>query len=107
MAGARSAGYRLLTSAEYRKAERFVIPAMSSGRITMNDRLMCDAELVQKVISDLEVKAAMFDMEVDIEALTIVPKSNYKEPIWITRWKEKEHGADHDNRFDYDQDSDF
>lgn len=69
----------------------------------MNDRLMCDAELINKTLSDLAVKAAMFDMDVDTEALTLAPKSKYKEPIWITRWKEKQDGADLDNRLDYDQ----
>lgn len=65
------------------------------------DGLMCDVELIQKALTDLEVKAMMFDMDIDIETWSLVPKNKYAEPIWITRWKEKEHGADTDNRLDY------
>lgn len=72
----------------------------------MNDGLVCDAELaanIDEAIADLQIKAMMFDMDIDIETWSLVPKNKYVEPIWITRWKEKEHGVDHDNRLDYDQ----
>lgn len=57
----------------------------------MTNRLMREAG---RVLADLEIKAAMFDMDVDIEALTLVPKSKYQEPVWITRWREKEANSD-------------
>lgn len=58
---------------------------------------------VTKILSDLQIQAMMFDMDVDIETLGLTPKINYKEEFWITRWKEKQNGADLDNRLDYDQ----
>ena len=46
------------------------------------------------VAADLSVQAMMFDMDVDIEAVSLVPKRTDNVPIWIKRWREKEKGAD-------------
>lgn len=56
-----------------------------------------------KVLDDLKIQAIMFDMDIDIEALRLQPKNNYKEAFWLTRWKEQQNGADFDNRLDADQ----
>jgi hypothetical protein len=55
------------------------------------------------LVSDLQVQAMVFDMDIDWETLTLTPKTDYIEPFWITRWKEKEHGSDRDNSRDHDQ----
>lgn len=55
------------------------------------------------ILDDLEVQAMVFDMDIDIETLTLQPKNNYKESIWITRWKEKRHDADYDEQLDIDR----
>ena len=48
-----------------------------------------------EVVDDLRVQAMMFDMEVDWETLTLVPKSEEEDqPIWLKKWKEKEHNGD-------------
>lgn len=66
-----------------------------------HDLYILTPELLEKV-ADLKVKALIFDMDVDIETLTLVPKSTYKEPSWIARWKEKQHDEDFDTQFDID-----
>lgn len=40
-------------------------------------------------LADLEIQSMIFDMDIDIEALRLTPKNNYKEPFWLSRWKEK------------------
>jgi hypothetical protein len=54
-------------------------------------------EQLLEAYAELQVQAMIFDMDVDIETWTLVPKSTYKEPRWITVWKEKQYGADHDD----------
>lgn len=45
--------------------------------------------------NDLLVQSMLFDMDIDIETLTLTPKASQDEtPVWLTRWKEKEHGGD-------------
>lgn len=46
------------------------------------------------VLADLTVQAMMFDMDVDIETVSLVPKRKDNVPMWTKRWREKEHGAD-------------
>ncbi len=54
------------------------------------------------ILDDLQVQSMLFDMEIDYETLTLQPKSDYKEPFWLTNWKEKERGKDFEERFDID-----
>lgn len=61
------------------------------------------ATKAQKAYADLKVQAIIFGMDVDIETWTLVPKSTYKEAVWITRWKEKQDGSDFDTQFDIDR----
>lgn len=49
------------------------------------------------ILDDLTVQSMIFDMDIDYETLTLQPKSDYQEPFWLTRWKEKESGKDFDN----------
>lgn len=48
-------------------------------------------------LDDLTVQSMIFDMDIDYETLTLQPRSDYKEPFWLTNWKEKESGKDFDN----------
>lgn len=66
---------------------------------------MTDAQLrkVHEAYADQQVQAMIFDMDVDIETLSLIPKSTYKEPAWLSRWKEKQNGADFDTYFDIDR----
>lgn len=52
-------------------------------------------------IDDLKAQAMLFDMDIDWETLELVPPSTYKQPAWITRWKDKE--VDFDTNFDIDR----
>lgn len=62
-----------------------------------------EEKLLEETLADLQVQAMIFDMDIDIEAMRLVPKSDYKEPFWITNWKEKQHGGDFDTQFDIDR----
>lgn len=53
-----------------------------------------EEELLVKTYDDLQVQAMMFDMSVDIETLTLVPKQVDNTPVWIKNWREKEHESD-------------
>lgn len=55
----------------------------------------------QARIADLKVQAMLFDLNVDIETLTLEPKRTDQVPIWIKRWREKEAGSDR-NPEDYE-----
>ena len=57
---------------------------------------MTDEE-IKAAYADLQVQAMMFGMDIDIETWSLIPKETYKEPFWVTRWKEKRDGADSDN----------
>lgn len=46
-------------------------------------------ETHRKKYADLKIQAMMFSMDIDIETWSLVPKSNYKEAFWITRYQEK------------------
>lgn len=46
-------------------------------------------------LADLHIQAMLFDLEVDIERWTLRPKTDYKEPFWITRWKDKLNDSDY------------
>lgn len=46
-------------------------------------------EKLAKQIAELTLQAEIFDLDIDWETLTLVPRDNYVEPFWLTRWKEK------------------
>lgn len=56
-----------------------------------------------KKLCDLRVQAMLFDMDVDIETWSLVPKVDRTEPDWLLRWKDKRDQGDFDERFDVDQ----
>lgn len=56
-----------------------------------------------KVLADLKIQSMMFDMDIDWDLLILVPKSDYKEAVWLTRWKEKQSQADFNNELDAEQ----
>lgn len=51
------------------------------------------SEVIDK-LADLTVQAAMFEMDIDIETMSLTPKKSYSLPIWIKRWRNKEQGSD-------------
>lgn len=57
--------------------------------------------LIEKV-ADLKIQAMMFDMAIDIETWSLVPKRKDTTPAWVKRWEEKRSEADFDERFDLD-----
>jgi len=57
----------------------------------------------KEIYADLQVMAMIFGMDIDVEIMKLVPKSDYQEPIWVTRWKEKRNGEDFDEYFDIDR----
>lgn len=42
-----------------------------------------------EILSDLKIQAMLFDLDIDIESLSLVPKSREIAPKWLTSWKEK------------------
>lgn len=58
---------------------------------------------IQEILDDLKVKAMMFDMDVDIEALRVVEKRKDERPHWQLAWNEKRSQADFDEQFDIDR----
>lgn len=51
-------------------------------------------QLAIKKANDLKIQAMMFDMDIDIETWALVPKSTYREPFWLTNWKDKVNQGD-------------
>lgn len=46
-------------------------------------------------LNDLRLKAMLFDMDIDIETWSLMPKSEEEQqPVWLKKWKEKEHNGD-------------
>lgn len=55
------------------------------------------------IINELRVQAMVFDMDIDIETMSLVPKTESRTPEWLKKWKEKVHNGDnHDPRFEVD-----
>lgn len=55
-----------------------------------------------EIYNDLLIQAMMFDMDIDFETVSIVPKIKDTTPVWVKKWKEKENGKDYtviDNGF--------
>ena len=50
-----------------------------------------------KTLADLRIQAMMFDMDVDLETASLVPKSAEIAPQWLTRWKDKMAESDRPN----------
>lgn len=50
---------------------------------------------ITTALADLTIQSIMFDMDIDLETASLVPRQHAEEvPIWIKKWREKEHGAD-------------
>lgn len=47
-----------------------------------------------KHIANLRVQAMLFDMEIDWEAGTLIPKQKDETPYWLKKWRSREHEAD-------------
>lgn len=63
---------------------------------------MTTNELAQKKYADLKIQAMMFDMDIDIETWSLVPKAESTKPTWLTRWLDKQAESDYtviDNGF--------
>jgi len=57
-------------------------------------------ELAYKTLCDLRIQAMLLDMDVDIETWSLVPKEQYSESPWLTRWIDKQDESDFDINFD-------
>lgn len=57
----------------------------------------------RKVVADLKIQSMLFDMDIDWETLTLVPKSTYVEPAWLARWKDRTADADFNIDMDIDK----
>lgn len=52
-------------------------------------------DLAIKKYADLKIQAMMFDMDIDIETWSLVPKTNFKHPVWIEKWRENQDNSDY------------
>lgn len=57
----------------------------------------------EKKLADLTIQSMLFDMDIDLETATLVPKTVTKEQSWLTKWKNKRSDADFDEYFDIDK----
>lgn len=57
----------------------------------------------ERVIADLRVQAMLFDLVPDWETLSLAPKAEQTDSVWITRWKEKRDQSDFNEQFDIDR----
>jgi hypothetical protein len=48
-----------------------------------------------KKYADLQIQAMLFNMDIDIETWSLVPKDNFKHPVWIEKWREKQDNSDY------------
>ena len=55
------------------------------------------AKKLVKKVADLKIQSMMFDMDIDYETLSLVPKIEYREPKWLSSWKEKVAQGDRQN----------
>lgn len=56
-----------------------------------------------KKYNDLKIQAMMFDMDIDVETLTLMPKAVDTTPIWLKKWREKRNGQDFSEYTDLDR----
>lgn len=52
---------------------------------------------VQEVYEELNTQAELFDMDIDWETLTLVPKLKSDDKQWLINWKEKLANSDRPN----------
>lgn len=43
----------------------------------------------RKKYADLQIQAMLFNMDIDIETWSLVPKVKHQEPKWLANWKDK------------------
>lgn len=55
---------------------------------------MSSRNMLKSVLDDLKIQAMLFNMDIDIETLSLEPKLKDETPVWLKRWKEKESGGD-------------
>lgn len=55
---------------------------------------MTTNDLVHKAYADLAIKSIMFDIDIDIETWSLIPKRKNTVSIWMTKWREKEQTSD-------------
>jgi len=53
-------------------------------------------EDIQKALDELEVKAMLFDMDIDIETWSLVPKRKDETLRWLKKLKAKQEASDND-----------
>ena len=53
-------------------------------------------------VERLQEQANFFGLEIDWENLELVEPENDSTPGWLKNWREKQLGADVNNRFDFD-----
>lgn len=61
----------------------------------MNNLTVKQKDQLAKRVADLYIQSMLFDMDIDWERLTLCEKSDYKEPFWLTRWKDEMEQADY------------
>lgn len=64
----------------------------SEARNAYNPTVLAQA---RKRYADLIVQAMMFDMDVDIETWTLMPKRKDEIPFWIKRWRSQQAERDY------------
>jgi hypothetical protein len=55
--------------------------------------LVIDQNVINR-LDELKIQAMMFDMDIDYETASLVPKSNDKPAFWLTKWKDKQNDCD-------------
>ena len=62
----------------------------------MDDPTLTTEEMswLSKRLDELRVQAMMFDMDIDYETLSLMPKHKDTTPIWLKIWKEKVDASD-------------
>lgn len=59
-------------------------------------------DIAEERLAELQIQALMFDMDIDIEALMLVPKNRAIVFDWLARWKDKRANSDFDELMDID-----
>lgn len=63
----------------------------------MNEYNLTDEQIeeISTRLADLKIQAMIFDMDIDIETWSLVPKDKFKHPFWIRRWREQQENSDY------------
>lgn len=48
---------------------------------------------IQSILDDLEIQAMLFDMDIDIETLSLVPKKPTLTRTWVDNWRDSLEGT--------------